>query len=354
MAGPFARYRHGVGWVTWHAGMERALYGEGGFYRRGESPAAHFRTSVHASGRYAAAFGRLLAEVDAALGHPARLDLVDVGAGCGGLLVQVIDSVPSDLAGRLMPTAVEMAPRPSDLPDRIAWRTDLPDGVTGMVIANEWLDNVPLNVVELTAHGPRTVLVDPATGKELIGREPDLADREWLTRWWPLREPGDRAEVGRPRCTAWGSVIARLRRGLAIAVDYEHTRTGRPVHGTLTGYRDGHVVPPIPDGSCDITAHVALDACAASGEKSGAIATVLTTQRSALRALGLIGARPPIELARQDPRAYVSALCAAGEDAELIDPGGLGGFGWLVQAVDIRIPESLRALTGRPCPDLTP
>ncbi|MGH3392760.1 MAG: SAM-dependent methyltransferase, partial [Actinomadura sp.] len=248
--------------------MERALYGLDGFYRRGEIPAAHFRTSVHASGRYAAAFGRLLAEVDAALGHPPQVDLVDVGAGCGGLLVQIMDSVPPELAGRLAPTAVEMAPRPSDLPDQVVWRGTPPDEISGLVIANEWLDNVPLNVVELTPHGPRLVLVDPATGTERTGPVPEPADCEWLTRWWPLREPGHRAEVGRPRCLAWGSVLARLRRGLAIAVDYEHTRARRPAHGTLTGYRDGHVVPPVPDGSCDVTAHVALDACAASGEKS--------------------------------------------------------------------------------------
>lgn len=325
--------------------MERALYGLDGFYRRGEIPAAHFRTSVHASGRYAAAFGRLLAEVDAALGHPPQVDLVDVGAGCGGLLVQIMDSVPPELADRLVPTAVEMAPRPSDLPDQVVWRGTPPDEISGLVIANEWLDNVPLNVVELTPHGPRLVLVDPVTGTERTGPAPEPADCEWLTRWWPLHEPGDRAEVGRPRCLAWGSVLARLRSGLAIAVDYEHTRARRPAHGTLTGYRDGHVVPPVPDGSCDVTAHVALDACAASGEKSGATTTLLTTQRAALRALGLTGARPPIGLARQDPRAYVSALCAAGEDAELIDPGGLGGFGWLVQAVGIGIPESLGDLT---------
>ena len=59
--------------------------------------------------------------------------------------------------------------------------------------------------------------------------------------------------------------------------------------------------------------------------------TLLTTQRAALRALGLRGARPPLELARTDPRAYIQALRAAGEDAELIDGEGLGGFGWLAQ-----------------------
>jgi SAM-dependent MidA family methyltransferase len=74
---------------------------------------------------------------------------------------------------------------------------------------------------------------------------------------------------------------------------------------------------------------------------AGATATLLTTQRAALRALGLTGARPSIELAGRAPRDYVAALCAAGEEAELIDPAGLGGFGWLVQSAGIPIPPSL-------------
>ena len=52
---------------------------------------------------------------------------------------------------------------------------------------------------------------------------------------------------------------------MALAIDYAHERERRPVYGTLTGYRDGHCVSPVPDGSCDITAHVALDACADGG-----------------------------------------------------------------------------------------
>ena len=46
--------------------MQRALYGPGGFYTRGERPAAHFRTSVHASQRFAQAVARLVAELDEA------------------------------------------------------------------------------------------------------------------------------------------------------------------------------------------------------------------------------------------------------------------------------------------------
>ena len=312
--------------------MEHALYGERGFYRRGERTAAHFRTSVHASARYAAAFARLLRDVDAALGHPDRLDLVDIGAASGALLTRIVALTEPELAVRLRPSAVEVAARPDDLDPCIRWLAEPPAAIEGLVIANEWLDNVPLDVAELTPEGPRLVLVDPLTGVERLGPPPDPADLAWLERWWPLCEIGDRAEIGRPRCQAWTSVISRLRAGLAAAVDYAHVRGGRPPYGTLAGYRDGHLVSPVPDGSCDVTAHVALDACAAAGQEAGAGETLLTTQRDALRALGLTGARPPLDLARGDPRAYVAALCAAGEEAELLDPSGLGGFTWLLQS----------------------
>jgi hypothetical protein len=47
--------------------------------------------------------------------------------------------------------------------------------------------------------------------------------------------------------------------------------------------------------------------------------------------LGITGARPPVELARTDPRDYLRLLARASEEGELIDPSGLGGFGWLSQ-----------------------
>ncbi|RFU36715.1 hypothetical protein DZF91_36595 [Actinomadura logoneensis] len=324
--------------------MELALYGEDGFYRRGERPAEHFRTSVSASSRFTSALARLLGEVDEALGRPDRLDVVDVGAGCAGILRHLLGHAGPDLAERLRPIAVEVAPRPDGLPDAIEWRSTLPESVTGLVIANEWLDNVPLDVVEQTDRGPRLVEVCRTSGTERLGPPPTPEDLDWAADWWPLTEPGDRAEIGHPRCRAWAAVVERLDAGLAVAMDYAHTRTSRPPYGSLTGYRDGATVAPVPDGSCDITAHVALDACAAAGERAGANATLLTTQRDALRALGLTGARPPLDLAHSDPRAYLVGLRTAGEEAELLDASGLGGFGWLAQSVGMPLPPSLAGL----------
>ncbi|WP_433827574.1 SAM-dependent methyltransferase [Actinoplanes sp. CA-015351] len=310
--------------IGWRPAMRSALYGSDGFFvRAGSGPAGHFRTSVHASPLFAGALLRIVERLDEALGRPRTFDLVDVGAGRGELLTVLLALMPSDLAARVRPIGVEMALRPDRLDPRIRWRTGVPDSVTGLLIATEWLDNVPLDVVETDEHGNlRKVLVDRRTGAETLGGPADAADLFWLKRWWP--GPG-RIEIGWPRDAAWADAVASVRRGAALCVDYGHQRSERPALGTLTGYRDGRQVPPVPDGSCDVTAHVAMDAVAGAA----GYAYQMVSQREVLKALGVDGARPPLELARTDPAAYIRALSAAGSAAELIDPSGLGAHWWL-------------------------
>ncbi|MFC7977391.1 SAM-dependent methyltransferase [Streptomyces cinereoruber] len=316
-------------WRGWREATERALYGPGGFYLRPEGPAGHFRTSVHASPLFAGAVARLLAEVAEELGTD-EVDLVDVGAGRGELLAGVLAATAgSGLAVRAY--AVERAGRPDGLDPRVEWTDRPPRGARGLLFANEWLDNVPVDVAEADAAGTvRYVEVLP-DGAERLGAPVSGADAEWLERWWPLREPGARAEIGRPRDEAWAAAVASLAAGRAVAVDYAHVRGSRPPFGSLTGFRAGREVPPVPDGSRDLTSHVALDACAAAS--SGGADTELVTQREALRRLGVTGDRPPLALASTDPAGYVRALSSAGEAAELTARGGLGDFLWLIRRV---------------------
>ncbi|MBQ1050967.1 SAM-dependent methyltransferase [Micromonospora sp. C51] len=320
------------------------------------------------------------------------------------------------MARRVRFTAVELAPRPADLPDQITWTNEIPTSITGLLLATEWLDNVPLDLATRTDHNWHYLLVDPTTGAETTGEPISPADLHWLTTWWPTptdqpprgrtvadgpdlppqtetdgsdpttsgiraarpaqgssltarSRPGcpetptdgtptdgtptdrvppmGRAEIGRTRDVAWADALRRVDRGLALAVDYGHLRAERPIDGTLTGYRAGRQVPPVPDGSCDVTAHVAMDSVASSGERVARCAYVLTSQREALRALGADGGRPALSLASSDPAGYLRALATASAAAELTDPGGLGGHWWLWQPVGLRADQlpSLAALT---------
>ncbi|MFB7531603.1 SAM-dependent methyltransferase [Streptomyces sp. NPDC056178] len=318
-------------WRGWQEAAEAALYGDGGFYRSPEGPAGHFRTSVHASSLFASAVARLLVRTAREL-DTGSVDLVDLGAGRGELLTGVLAALPAAGAGDLdvRAYAVELAARPAGLDPRIEWCAEPPRGTYGLLFANEWLDNVPTEVVETDEDGvDRYVLVRTADGAERLGDPVTGADAEWLRRWWPSAGPGGRAEIGRPRDEAWAGAVSSLVGGLAVAVDYAHAREARPPFGTLTGFRSGREVRPVPDGSCDLTSHVALDACAAA---AGADAPPeVLTQREALRRLGVDGGRPPLSLASADPAGYVRALASAGEAAELTARGGLGDFGWLMQ-----------------------
>jgi SAM-dependent MidA family methyltransferase len=312
--------------------MQDALYGPSGFFVR-DRPADHFRTSVHASPTFAAAVLRLLSLVDEELGHPPRLDVVDVGAGRGELLSALVGLAPDGLRERLAPVAVEVAPRPSDPP--LTWTTTVPSGIVGLLIATEWLDNVPVDV----AVDDRYVVV-ARDGSEAVDGPVDDADAAWLARWWPS---GPRREIGLGRDRAWTAAVSCVARGLALTVDYGHVAGARPVDGSLAGFRAGRSVPPVPDGSGDLTAHVAIDAVAAAP----GLPYALLSQRDALRSLGVSGRRPPLALASTDPSAYVRGLSRASAAAELTDPGGLGGHWWLLHPVGIDA-QSVTRWTGSP------
>lgn len=304
--------------------MHEALYGAGGFYRSPGAPGRHFRTAAHVSPLWAATIGRLAGAVAMDLGDPADFTVVEVGAGGGELLAGLAETAPE----RWRLVGVEVAPRPPGLPDRVQWVDRLPASFAGVLLAVEWLDVVPVDVVEATEEGPRLVEVDEE-GDERTGGTPAAADLDWLDRWWPLADVGDRAEVGRTRDDAWAGAVARLQRGVAVAVDYAAVPT-RDVAGTLTGYRSGRQTLPVPDGSMDLTSHVLMESCASA---VAADRTTLLTQREALRRLGVSGARPGYA---GDAAAYLTELSAAGEAAELLDPMGLGGFTWLVHTKGMR------------------
>ena len=306
------------GFRPWCEAMQDALYGEDGFWLR-HAPAAHLRTSVTASPVFAIAVRRLAGLVDDALGHPDPFDVVDVGCGRGELL-----SALPDVPARWRLTGVDLGPDPGT---GLSWSATVPPA-SGLLMANEWLDDIPLDVL----FDGRVVEVD-RSGTERLGGPASADALGWARRWWPQ---GRRVEVGLRRDRAWAAAVGQVRRGLAVAVDYGHVLGDRTTYGdrrpTLTGYRDGRQVLPVPDGSCDVTAHVALDACvAASGGR-------LLRQREALAALGSTAELPSRGMSLSDPRGYLARLQTASRAAELLDPRGLGGFGWLVCPVGMTDP----------------
>lgn len=309
-------------WTPWIQAWDQALYGQGGFYRQAVGPAGHFSTASQGIPR----IGELLARALLELMEQEGLDtFVDVGCGRGELLEQV-----HRLSPQVRCIGVDIVARP-DLHEQIRWIQSpggrrLPDELHGLAdalaLANEWLDVVPCAIAELDGDGElREVLVNTSSGDERLGDPLAGTDRQWCQRFWPIDrlEPGDRLEVGETRDTAWDDLVSRIGSGLAVAVDYGHTIDSRPAPGTLTGFRQGRQVLPVPDGSCDLTAHVAMDSLTHDE---------LVDQRTALRRLGISGQTPPHDLARSNPGAYLAGLSTASVATALTARGGLGDFLW--------------------------
>lgn len=311
-------------WRPWQQAWHDALYGDTGFYRRPEGPAGHFATSAQGI----PGVGEVLARTVLTLAQEHQLRaVVDVGAGRGELLAALHHLDPA-----LHLVGVDVVGRPADLPATARWiaspgGAELPDETyqDALVLAHEWLDVVPAPVVEVDDSGDlRTVEVSP-NGDERLGSTPCPADAKWCARHWPLTTPGQRAEVGRSRDLAWESLCHKVSHGLVVAVDYGHEASARPPHGTLTAFKRGREVPPQPDGSCDLTAHLAVDSLRADRR---------VRQSDLVRQLDLIPETPDVRGARTDPPGYLAALAARSAALHAAARPGLGDFWWVLRQVE--------------------
>jgi len=312
---------------TWFDAWLECAYGADGFWRR-HWPDEHFRT--------AAATSPLVAEAVAAVADRLAVrSMIDVGAGRGELVSALAELRPGLRLG-----AIDLRARPGSLPDRIEWAEDLWDvryarWTAGraeallaadepvLIVAAEWLDDLPCRVVRREADGWREVVVDEG-GTERPG--PRLADAElaWADRWWSA---GRRAEIGSTRDQAWSALaeVVRRRGGGLILLDYGHHRTTRPENGSFAGYRDGRRVQPVPSTEVNLTAHVSQDAVRAAGEALKLRTLLDARQDEALARLLAVG--PP----DADP---LHDLVRRSERAALASEYGWGGHRWLVQVPD--------------------
>ena len=255
-------------YIPWIKAWEFAAFGPGSFYgefgSKGTNPYQHFRTAVQSNPDLAGNLFPYLLETYKRCGYPAQFLILDVGGSDGSLIKN------------LQPLIREKG---------LNWKTQIYDvssgdvrwipirEQSGVVIAHELLDDIPTTIVEFDEDlTPRTVLVDPETGHEQLGESISEADLEWLVTWWPETSPHARRELGITRDHTWAKLINIFSAGRAIAIDYSHSmdqrRDGLFDAGTLTGYQLGNSVRPIPNGSVNITAHVALDSCAHAAKAS--------------------------------------------------------------------------------------
>lgn len=315
--------------------MEAALYdpAEGFYCRAPIGERGHFVTSPHVSPAFGDLVARQLAESWDLLGHPDPFTVVELGAGDGTLARRIRESasaVPS-LSAAMRYVASERTPGQAEAlraggVETVASMTELPP-VTGCILANELLDNVPFH--RLRERDGRVVEV--AVGEEdghlvEVEVEPDPEILGHLTR--PLA-PGEERPVSPESIRLIGQMAAALERGYIFLFDYGFVAGETP--GPVHAYRGHEVLADVLEdpGSRDVTAAVDLEAVADEARRAGLQTWEPVTQRDALLALGYrmwtAGARKRQAEAR-DPMEANRFYEARSRASILIDPDKLGGL----------------------------
>ncbi|MFN7989390.1 MAG: SAM-dependent methyltransferase [Thermoanaerobaculia bacterium] len=317
--------------------QEAALYDpDDGYYER---PGRVGRSGDFVTGAsWHPAFARCLGRITARLVEeiPPPLSLVDVGAGEGELLAFLAEARPPGVDLRLAgveASAVRRAAAAARVPqaELFASVRELPGGISGLVVAYELFDALPVRALRVDDDG---VLVERRVGREAAGRlawvegpcpdGPELLAS--LRRRGAALEPGQLLEV-RPGAAALAREIAsRLSQGLLLLFDY-----GAPtralygparVNGTLEAFVGQRVTRDVlaEPGERDLTAWVDFGELEEALREEGFVVHGLVSQSRLLLAAGIAG-----ELAGDPGRTWSAAEAAERNAiAKLFMPGGMG------------------------------
>jgi SAM-dependent MidA family methyltransferase len=359
---PFARF------------MELALsHATGGYYtgpRSRPTRGGDFLTAPELHPIFGSALARQLAECWDRLERPDPFTLVEYGAGAGTLALAIRAGLTEDrspLADALVYAPIELNEhRLAELHERaasaglplVAPRAG-PAPVAGAVIANEFLDALPVHAVEirdgrtlelhvgLTPAGVFTELLLPPSTPAIGARlEALAADGVTLVE-------GQRAEL----CLAldgWVAEVAvTLSAGIVLVIDYgaPARELYGPRHraGTLMTYRehvaDGSPGAPYRDiGERDLTAHVDITTLARLLDAAGLDVLGDTTQAEFLAGCGLDDL---LERERHRASDLSAALLLRSAVMRLLDPRHLGGFRAVMAGRGIPARPHLRGLAFR-------
>jgi SAM-dependent MidA family methyltransferase len=320
--------------------MELALYHpEYGYYASASQRSGRggdFYTSVDAGALFGETIAAQLDEmwqlVRAA--GATHFDLVEAGAGNGRLARDIVDRAAAqhpDLYAHLRVTLVERSAaaraRQHAIMGRHAFhsRDTIGPGITGVILANELLDALPVHSVTMTPTGLREIFVDEQDGTLGEVQRPLSSDAvaEYVSRMPQRLDVGSRVEAGL-EAERWVESAARsLQLGFLLLFDYGHEApellSASHAGGTLMSYRAHSVCPDdfLRDpGARDLTSHINFTAVREAAERSGLVPLGSVDQTYFLTNLGIVA-----RLDTGHDRGAVARRLAA---KTLLLPGGLG------------------------------
>lgn len=323
--------------------MELALYGPGGFFASAtlrSVKSGDFLTSPEVSSLFGMTLAAFAAAERERVGEPFRL--VEVGAGSGSLLRPLIEALDVetwavDVSASARAALSEVIPAA-----RVVTVLDLvPSPFTGVILANELLDNLPMAIAQLTDRGWRERWVGIENNRLTFVDAPVRSEvHAWLEAFAGPVEDGGWVEVQLQAFDWIGRALALMTSGALVVIDYGDTAEDlapRRRDGTLRTYRSHHLGPhPLDEpGATDITADVNFSALMAAATDAGAEVTFqrqddfladwgLRERLSQLRAEELSLARA----GKEGERLVTRSLRVEAET--LLHPRGLGDFRVLV------------------------
>ena len=323
------------GRITFRSFMEAALYEPGlGRYRVADppiGPEGDYLTSPEVDETFGRLVGRAVAEMDGRLGAPSPLTLIEMGPGRGTLcrdLLRGLAVESPDLFARTRYVLVEpsetlraeqhAALAGVDLLTKTAWRSWpdlLEEGpVQGCILGNEFLDALPVHLVESGGGRLFEIYVTLTPEGRLAEEAGELSDPrlgEYFAAPRIELGEGQRAEVNLAAVEWIGEAARILDAGFALVIDYGHEAADlyseRHYAGTLLGYRRHTLVvdPLAAPGEHDLTSHLDFTSLRREALRAGFDSWAVTSQRNFLVSLGL--AREIAAMAEAEGSAGASA-----------------------------------------------
>jgi SAM-dependent MidA family methyltransferase len=342
------------GAITFARFMELALYAPRlGYYSGGAAKLGRdgdFTTAPEIS----ALFGATVARAAASIIAQSAPNILEFGAGTGKLARDVLTALAVDgvqvdsyaiveLSGELRARQQKAL---SDFP-QVRWLDGFPESFSGVVLANEVLDAMPVELVTKTADGWRQVMVTIADGRfAFADRAPDAALAAHIARQVPDAaglDIGYLTEV-HPVATGFMATLAHMMQsGAAILFDYgfpghEYYVDDRSAGTLMCHYRHhAHPDPFYLPGLQDITAHVDFTAMAVAAQDAGMEVLGYMSQ-----AAFLLGAGIGELLMRTDPADAMRYLPQANAVQKLVSPAEMGElFKVLVVGKGVALPDRI-------------
>ncbi len=330
------------GWIPFSRFMELALYAPGlGYYSAGARKFGADGDFVTAP-EISPLFGRSLARQVAEIMAQSALHILELGSGSGKLAADVLDElerldclperydileVSADLRERQQLLLLERVPH---LSGRVHWLDALPEKISGVVIANEVLDALPVHLVRWRSwEGRGQVEVErgvASDGTHFIWQEQPLENHPLLEAAQKINVPDNYlSEISLAARALIVSLCERLQQGVLLFIDYgfgagEYYHSQRSQGTLMCHYRHhSHDDPFFLPGLQDITAHVDFTAVAESAMDNGAQLLGYTTQAHFLINCGITDF-----LAESDPEKLRDYLPLSTQLQKLTSPAEMG------------------------------